>query len=140
MSRYYIAEPPVAASAPDYTTAVTSIGTELNSIDIDTTSIAAQIILIAGYLSTMASNTTTIATKLTDIETHQQRIKELAEGTGIHFVGPWEWVGLLSLYKLFIEEGKILDETSNVSAEKLAQALAKFNEYKDKVGSLPTVF
>lgn len=141
MSRYYIAEPTAAASpAPDYTTGVTSIGTELNSIDIDTTTIAAQIILMVGHLSTMAANSTTVANKLTEIETYQQRIKELAEGTGIHFVGPWEWVGLLSLYKLFIEEGKILEEGDNVSAEKLAQALAKFNQYKDKVNSLPTLF
>ena len=91
-------------------------------------------------IETIATQQTTIATKLTEIETYQQRIKELAEGSGIHFVGPWEWVGLLSLYKLFIEEGKILEETNNVSAEKLAEALAKFNQYKDKVNSLPTVF
>lgn len=138
MSRYYIAEP--TAAAVDYTSSIGNINTELNDIDTDTTSIAAQIVLITASLATIATNSSTIATKLTEIETYQKRIKELAEGPGVHFVGPWEWVGLLSLYKLFIEEGKILEETNNVSAEKLAQALAKFNQYKDKVNSLPTVF
>ncbi len=96
--------------------------------------------LIAIAQTSIMSSQTTIAAKQSAMETYQKKVKELAEGTGVHFVGPWEWVGLLSLYKLFIEEGKILEETNNVSAEKLAEALAKFNQYKDKVNSLPTVF
>ena len=119
--------------AIDYTEFYTRIATALETLVTNSTAIKTEI-------ETIATQQTTIATKLTEIETYQQRIKELAEGSGIHFVGPWEWVGLLSLYKLFIEEGKILEETNNVSAEKLAEALAKFNQYKDKVNSLPTVF
>lgn len=119
--------------AIDYTEFYTRIATALETLVTNSTAIKTAI-------ETIATQQTTIATKLTEIETYQQRIKELAEGSGIHFVGPWEWVGLLSLYKLFIEEGKILEETNNVSAEKLAEALAKFNQYKDKVSSLPTVF
>ena len=119
--------------AIDYTEFYTRIATALETLVTNSTAIKTAI-------ETIATQQTTIATKLTEIETYQQRIKELAEGSGIHFVGPWEWVGLLSLYKLFIEEGKILEETNNVSAEKLAEALAKFNQYKDKVNSLPTVF
>ncbi len=119
--------------AIDYTLYYDRIATALETIATNSTAIKTAV-------ESIATQQTTIATKLTAIETYQQRIKELAEGTGVHFVGPWEWVGLLSLYKLFIEEGKILEETNNVSAEKLAEALAKFNQYKDKVNSLPTVF
>jgi hypothetical protein len=133
--------------AIDYTSYYDRIATALETLATNSTaiktaveSIATQQTTIATQQTTIATQQTTIATKLTAIETYQQRIKELAEGTGVHFVGPWEWVGLLSLYKLFIEEGKILEETNTVSAEKLAEALAKFNQYKDKVNSLPTVF
>jgi len=126
--------------AIDYTSYYDRIATALETLATNSTAIKTAVESIATQQTTIATQQTTIATKLTAIETYQQRIKELAEGTGVHFVGPWEWVGLLSLYKLFIEEGKILEETNNVSAEKLAEALAKFNQYKDKVNSLPTVF
>jgi hypothetical protein len=128
------------AVAIDYTLYYDRIATALETLATNSTAIKTAVESMATQQTTIATQQTTIATKLTAIETYQKKVKELAEGTGVHFVGPWEWVGLLSLYKLFIEEGKILEETNNISAEKVAEALAKFNQYKDKVSSLPTVF
>ena len=44
------------------------------------------------------------------------RIKELAEGAndGIKVLGPWEWVGISSLIKLYQEQGVDLNELKAV--------------------------
>lgn len=143
MSTYYLVEPaaaPTTTPVYDYGSVYTTIANQLASIDTDTTGVAATVLLIAASLNTIATNSTTIAEKLTAIETYQKKVKELAEGTGIHFVSPWEWVGLVSLYKLFLEEGKILDTAKNVTPEQLAAAMSKFNEYMDKIKTLPTIY
>ena len=139
IASYNAPVPPATTGTTTYTTQDAVVDVE---IDYSTyyERLATALETIATNSSTMVQKITTIAEKQTSMETYQKKLKELGEGPGIHVVGPWEWVGLLSLYKLFIEEGKILEETNNVSAEKLAQALAKFNQYKDKVNSLPTVF
>lgn len=38
------------------------------------------------------------------LETHQG-IKTLGEGNGFHIVGPWEWLGMSSIVKLYKERG-----------------------------------
>ena len=147
MSKYFIIEPPVAATpAPDYSSAVSGISTELNDIDTDTTSIAAQIILIEASLATIAlnsttfaTNSTTIANKLTEIESHQKRLKELAEGEGLHIIGAYDYFGLISLYKLLIEEGKIL-ESPTIQKSAVKEALERVSEYRQAFSEIPREF
>ena len=132
----YLLEPAAAAATvPDYSGAITNITSELNDIDTDTTSMAAQILLIAASLATMATNSTTIAEKLTAIETYHKRIKELGETTGIHMIGPYEKFGLISIYKLLIEEAKIL-EVDKVSDSKRYEAYRTLQYYFDQIGKV----
>ena len=88
----------------------------------------------------MAANSTTVAEKVTAMETYQKRLKELGEGKGIHVVGPWEWVGMIAIYRLLVEEGKVLDKTLDVTDEQMAEAMAKVNGYLAKLNQFPTNF
>ena len=81
---------------------------------------------IKADLDTIATNSTTIAT--------------LASGTGIHFIGPYDWIGLISVYKLFIEQGKVLDTSQDISPEQLATAISIAEGYIAKLRSLPTLY
>lgn len=109
-----------------------TINTSLNTIETNSTTTAEK-------LTILATQTTTIASKQTAMETYFQRIKELAEGTGVHIIGPWDWVGLVALYKIFIEEGKILDTSDDVSEDQIAQARVKLNSYISKIRSMPVM-
>lgn len=132
----YLLEPTTpAATVPDYSGAIANITSELNDIDTDTTSMAAQILLIVTSLATMATNSTTIAEKLTAIETYHKRMKELGETTGIHMIGPYEKFGLISIYKLLIEEAKIL-EIDKVSDDKRNEAYRTLQYYFDQIGKV----
>lgn len=118
----------------------TSLGNIESNIDAITTDIDA----ITTDIDTITSNSTSIKTaqetmaqKQTAIETYQKKLKELGEGPGIHVVGPYELLGLVSIYRLFIEQGKMLETTNNVSSEQQAQALATFQSYVAKFNSLP---
>ncbi len=136
----YLIEPAAAvATVPDYSSTISAVTTELNDIDTDTTSMAAQILLISASLATMAANSTTItnnsttiAQKLTDIETYQKRLKELGETVGIRTTTPYEIFGLISIYKLMIEEAKIL-ELDKVNDEKKAEAYRTLQYYVNQI-------
>ena len=123
MSSYYIVNPPVVSTPTpvyDYNTVYQTIATELSNIDADTTPMAATLALIATSLSTRAD-------KMTAIETYQKKMKELGEGTGIHIVGPYDWLGYSSLYKLYVEDDGAIGLDALIS-------------YKDKISNLPKLF
>ena len=134
MSRYFIAPETAAAPTPTYdygsvygniSTYLNQVREELADIDIDTTASAATLLLIATSLGTMATNSTTMATKLTAIETYQKKMKELGEGPGIRIIGPYEVFGMISIYRLLIEQTKILDSAEPASASQIQAALAE---------------
>lgn len=99
--------------AIDYTTYYSRIATALETIATNSTTISSSLSAIKTDLDTMTSNSTTI--------------KDLAIGTGIHFVSPYEWLGYMSLYKLYVEDSGAI-------------GLTKLTEFKDKIKSLPTLF
>jgi hypothetical protein len=151
-------------------TYLNQIKTELSQIDTDTTASTATLALIAVSLSTLAANSTTMATNTTTIaantttiaekqttiaekqttiaekqtamETYQKKLKELGEGRGIHVIGPYEWMSLLSIYRLFVEQGKILDAQENASPADQAAALQKLKSYVENgvFNDIPTSF
>lgn len=55
--------------------------------------------------TTIATQQTTIAAKQTAMETYQKKMKELGEGAGVHIVGPYEWLSMAAIYRIFIEQG-----------------------------------
>lgn len=106
----------------DLDSIVTNFGT-LN------TNVASQTTAITGLksdLDTLASNSTTML--------------GLAQGTGIHFVGPYDWLGFASIYHLYVEQGKLLDQSGNASPDQQAAALTQLQSYLTKVKNLPTLF
>ena len=150
MSRYFIAPETAATPTPTYdygsvygniSTYLNQVREELADIDVDTTASAATLLLIATSLGTMATNSTTIATnsttiatKLTAIETYQKKMKELGEGPGIHFIGPYEVFGLVSIYRMMIEQAKILESQGiSVSDEQVAQALIEVRRISELI-------
>lgn len=137
--------PAVSTSIPDYGTNISAIGTALTAIDVDTTSLAATLATIASSLAVIATNSIETATSLTatsnsltigstsisqivsSLMLEVKDIKDLAAGTGIHTVGAYEWLGLMSSYKLYVEDSGAI-------------GLEALTAYKDKVNALPTSF
>ena len=105
-------------------TALETIATNSTTIATNSTSISSTLSSIKSDLDTMKTNSTTMAT--------------LASGTGMHVIGPYDWIGYASLYRLFVEEGKLLDLTEVVSSADQATALADLESYIAKIKTLPT--
>jgi hypothetical protein len=95
---------------------------------------------ITTALETIATQTTTVATKLTEIEEHQQRMRELGEGTGIHMVSPLEFINFISSYKYLIDGGEILKETTALSEKDLDKTYKRIDDYLRKINDLPKAF
>jgi hypothetical protein len=118
--------------AIDYTTYYDRIATALETMATQTTTIATQTTTIATRLTaistdidTIASNSTTIKDKQTAMETYQKKLKELGEGSGIRVIGPYEVFGMISIYRLLIEQAKILDTTESASASQIQAAITE---------------
>jgi hypothetical protein len=149
MSRYFIAPEPAAESTPTYdygsvygniSTYLNQVREELADINVDTTASAASLGIMATNSTTMATNSTTmatniatIATKLTAIETYQKKMKELGEGPGIHVIGPYEVFSMISIYRLLIEQAKILDSAESASASQIQAALSEATRLSERI-------
>jgi hypothetical protein len=70
------------------------------------------------YLSRIAASLETIATKISSIES-------LAKTDGIKSTNPYEWIGLMSIYKHYVDNPDT------------AIGLDALKEYKAKIDSLP---
>ncbi len=130
----------IAASLATMATNSTTMANNSTTIATNTTTIANNSTTIATNSTTIAEKQTIIAEKQTAMETYQKRLKELGEGTGIHVLGPYEWFGLISIYKLMIEQGKVLDDTDNVSVDQIIKSKEKAEEFLSKISNLPTMF
>ena len=107
--------------AIDYSPYYERIATALENISASLGGDSTTVVGILGGLETsINSNLSTLAANSTTI-------KDLATGTGIHMVGPYDWLGYMSMYKLYVEDAGAI-------------GLTKLTEYKDKVKSLPTLF
>ena len=62
------------------------------------------LVRIATALETIATNSTTLATNSTTIATNSTTVAGLVSGTGVHIIGPWEWLGMSSIIKYFEEQ------------------------------------
>jgi hypothetical protein len=47
---------------------------------------------------------------------------------------------MIAIYRLLVEEGKVLDKTLDVTDEQMAEAMAKVNGYLAKLNQFPTNF
>ena len=112
--------------AIDYTTYYDRIATALETMATNSTTMATN-------STTMATNITTIASKLTAIETYQKKLKELGEGSGIRVIGPYEVFGMISIYRLLIEQAKILDSAETASASQIQAALSEVTRLSERI-------
>ena len=126
--------------AIDYTTYYDRIATALETMATQTTTIATQTTTIATRLTaistdidTIASNSTTIKDKQTAMETYQKKLKELGEGVGIRVIGPYEVFGMISIYRLLIEQAKILDSAETASASQIQAALSEVTRLSERI-------
>jgi hypothetical protein len=69
-----------------------------------------------------------IADAIEVIEQQQKEFNELASGDGIHTLSPQDWIGLISTYKLYVDD------------EATAIGLDKLEEYFTKIDALPKKF
>jgi hypothetical protein len=116
----------MAAGDPiDYSSYYTSIATALGTIASNSTDIKNSLATIATQTTIVASQTTTIAGALTSIESHQNKLRQLGEGPGIHIIGAYESFGMVTLYRLLIEQAKILDSAEAASASQIQAAITE---------------
>lgn len=102
-------------------------GSYLNRIAIAVEAIAADINTIAANTTVVASAITTISSNSSVTASGIDTLKTLAQGDGIRMITPYEWIGLVSSYRLYVEESGAI-------------GLSKLQEYKDKITTLPKGF
>lgn len=84
-------------------------------------------------LQNIVAKLAAIDANLTKIESHQNIVKNLAVGDGIHIVGPYEWLTYSTIYNLLVEKGTILDDTDEVTAANQAKAITELKAYIAKL-------
>jgi len=84
---------------------------------------------IGTILSEIAQASETIAQTSTSASNSLSGIYDRTKGAGIHMKGPQDWIGLISTYKLYIE---------NSGPEKMT--LTEFIDYFNKIKDLPKDF
>lgn len=92
------------------------------------------------YLANIDTNIDSIKTDINTMSQSASVVSGLAQGTGIHMIGPYDWVGLISTYQLLITQANILDTTDNASAEKIQQSKDAVIAFINKIKELPTTF
>lgn len=127
---------------------LTTIATNSTSIATSLATIAAKVTLIEQHQAIIAAKHTlieehqdTIATKHTAIEDYQKTMRDLAIGTGIHMVGPYELFGYAALFRLLVDQGDFLKKEFDVSEADKVRALAALKQYVAKLSKdLPREF
>ena len=79
---------------------------------------------IAIAVETMSSNTTAIKNSLATLVTNSTQLNSIIDAKGIKMNAPYDWVGLISAYKLYVED------TGAIGLDKLT-------EYYNKINALP---
>jgi hypothetical protein len=124
----------VATALETIATNSTTLATNSTTVATNSTTLATNSTTLATNSTTIATNSTTVATKLTAIETYQKKMKELGEGPGIHFIGPYEVFGLVSIYRMMIEQAKILENNGVApTAEQVAQSLIEVRRLSELI-------
>lgn len=86
---------------------------------------------------------TTISESLTfeavDYSAYYQQFIDLASGDGLHIIGPYDYIGLISSYKALVEEGSIL-KPATIQKSSTKDANARISDYLEIIKSLPKLF
>lgn len=112
-------------TAPD-TPEGTTVSESVQFLSIDYTPIYT---IIASNVETISNNIETIKQAATLTSTSLDGIYTRTTGAGLHMKGPQDWIGLISTYKLYLE---------NEGPEKMT--LVEFIDYFNKIKDLPKDF
>ena len=116
----------IADASFDYSTVYATIATALSTIATNSTSIKDSLATIATQTTTVASQTTTVASQTTTLASNSTTITGLATGNGIHIVGAYDVFGMLSIYRLLIEQAKVLENAGTTATPaQITAALAE---------------
>lgn len=142
-------EPPGQATlyTAEKTTTVPDTGGEVTTTDIEfdysshldrivtaLEQISSSMAFIADRVDNISIQQTTLAAKTTLIESHQARIKELAETTGIKSMSPYDLLSAASMYTYYTDNGSELDVILN----KISTApIDKLQSIRDAIVNLP---
>ena len=96
------------------------IADKIDNISDKLSDLAVQSTLQSSLLSNVSVNSSTLATNSTIFT-------NLANGAGIHMIGPQDWLGLVSTYRLYVED------TGSIG-------LTALQGYKAKIDALPKTF
>jgi hypothetical protein len=121
----------------DYSDYMLRITNAVESLALNSADIKDNTLSIANSLTT---GSTSVASILSGIESHINEILKLGEGSGFHVIGPYDWLGLINVYRSLVEQGNIMDTDGNVSEEEQAEALAKIADYISKLQAIPPGF
>ena len=108
------------------------VAPDSNNVLLALESIATSLDLFIGSSDSTQGGQTALIGRIADaietIEQHQKEIKDLAVGDGIHVLSPQDWIGLISTYKLYVDDPDT------------AIGLDKLEEYFTKIDTLPKKF
>lgn len=74
-----------------------------------------------------------------DYSPYYQQFIDLASGDGLHIVGPYDYIGLISSYKALVEEGSIL-KPATIQKSATKDANSRISNYLEIIKSLPKLF
>lgn len=124
----------ISSSLENLVTQTTRIADALETVD--STNLATSLVMNGNRVASALE--TTDSTNLAD---NIAIVRGLAEGGGIHTIGAYEWLGLISSYINYIEKGEILNKTGNITDPVIvAQAIQELETFIEKIKSLPTNF
>lgn len=130
----YLFQPTVNTPSYDYGSIYNDIENRLEQIEQELSSIEQEISSIDTTLSGIAASLVTIAANSTVSANSLDRIKDLGEGPGFRIKSPYEIFSMAPLYKLLIEEGKIL-ELEDTTEGKKREALNKIVDYMREISN-----
>lgn len=115
------------AIAYDYSPHLIRVVTALEQLSYSLAFIADKIDNMSDKSSEIATNSSAIRSSLAEMASSSSTIATAATGSGIHMKGPQDWIGLISTYKLYVEDSGAI-------------GLTALEAYKTKIDSLPKAF
>jgi DNA-binding NarL/FixJ family response regulator len=115
------------AIAYDYSPHIIRILTAIEQISYSLAFIADKIDNMSDKSSEIATNSSAIRSSLATMASSSTTIATAATGDGIHMKGAQDWIGLISTYKLYVEDSGAI-------------GLTALEGYKAKIDSLPRAF
>ena len=88
------------------------------------------------FYERIANSFESAARDISTIATNISTITNLSLTTGVKTISPNEWIGVAAMYRVLVEEGKLIDNTYIVSASSQTEAINSFTGYIEKLRNI----